>query len=382
VLGSALNGSKEIETVDVESILDEVQLALTNGIGSVLIDRLLVRFGSAAAVLSASPTELCDVPGVGLSIARSLRDPEFRNQTRLMLEFCRDTGVCVVLPSEVHFPRLLKEIPDPPNVLFVRGKIQPRDALAVAIVGTRSASQYGRTQAGRFARSLARAGLSIVSGLARGIDAAAHQGALDTEGRTIAVLSSGVSEIFPPEHEPLAGSIAATGALISEMPPGTRPKRGMFPRRNRLISGLCLATLVIEAGERSGALITARLAGEQGREVFALPGLVTSPNARGCHQLIRDGAVLVQDPLEVLEALGPLVEPVEVTPDQTLRNPAELLLNEQEITVLQAIESEPTDLNSVIATCGLPVPRVLSTLSVLEMRRLVRRSGGNMVQRV
>jgi DNA processing protein len=228
---------------------------------------------------------------------------------------------------------------------------------------------------------LAQAGLTIVSGLARGIDGAAHQSALEASGRTIAVLSSGVLDIFPPQHAQLASQIADQGALISEMPPGSKPMRGMFPRRNRLISGLCLATIVIEAAERSGALITARTAGEQGREVFAMPGLVSSPNARGCHRLIRDGATLIQDPEDVLEALGPLAGEVQISEQQTVRHPGELMLNEQETAVLQAIATEPTSIDTVIVSSGLPVPRVLSTLSVLEMRRLVRRVSGTIVQR-
>lgn len=166
------------------------------------------------------------------------------------------------------------------------------------------------------------------------------------------------------------------------MPPGTKPKKGMFPQRNRLISGLTLATIVIEAAERSGALITARLAGEQGREVMALPGLVTTPNSRGCHRLIRDGAHLIQDPEDVLEALGPLVEGVALEPERTIRHAAELQLNEQENLVLQAIGVAPTDINAVVHGSGLPVSRVLSTLSVLEMRRLVRRISGQTVQRI
>jgi DNA processing protein len=259
--------------------------------------------------------------------------------------------------------------------------LKTTDSLSVAIVGTRTASQYGRAQAARFSRGLAQAGLTIVSGLARGIDGAAHQAAVEASGRTIAVLSSGVLDIFPPQHAELANQIAEHGALISEMPPGSKPMRGMFPRRNRLISGLCLATIVIEAAERSGALITARTAGEQGRDVFAMPGLVSSPNARGCHRLIRDGAILIQDPEDVLEALGPLVDQVQVSQEQTVRHPGELTLNEQETAVLQAIATEPTSIDTVIVSSGLPVPRVLSTLSVLEMRRLVRRVSGTVVQR-
>ncbi|MCA9131561.1 MAG: DNA-processing protein DprA [Planctomycetales bacterium] len=362
--------------------VDYLQVVLTTGVGPCLLARLLQRFQTATALLAASPQELVDVEGVGVALARRLRSNEFRQAALRVVAECEQLGIRIVLPDDGEFPRLLREIPDPPSVLYVRGALQPSDALAVAIVGTRGASQYGRSQAERFARSLALAGMTIVSGLARGIDAAAHRGALEAGGRTIAVLSSGLADIYPPQHQQLAEDIAAQGALLSEMPPGTKPKKGMFPHRNRLISGLTLGTLVIEAGERSGALITARLAGEQGREVFALPGLVTSPRAAGCHQLIRDGGQLLRGPEDVLEALGPLVEGIALSPAQTVRHAGELQLNEQETCVLQAIAVEPTDINAVVVASGLPVPRVLSTLSVLEMRRLVRRLSGQLVQRV
>ncbi|MEZ6136702.1 MAG: DNA-processing protein DprA [Pirellulaceae bacterium] len=367
---------------DSQSLLDYLQVVMTTGVGPTVLARLLERFSTAGAILAASPVELSEVEGVGVTLARRLRSTQFREIAGGVIECCRANGIRILLPSDADFPDLLRQIPDPPSVLYVRGELRPTDSLALAIVGTRGASQYGRSQAERLARSLARAGLTIVSGLARGIDAAAHQGAIEAEGRTIAVLSNGVAEIYPPQNEELGKRIATSGALISEMPPGTKPKKGMFPQRNRLISGLSLGTLVVEAGERSGALITARLSGEQGREVFALPGLVTNPNSRGCHQLIRDGAHLVQDTEDILDALGPLFEGVIVSSEKTIRHAAELQLNDQESAVLQAINVEPTDINSVITNSGLPVPRVLSTLSVLEMRRLVRRTSGQMVQRV
>jgi DNA processing protein len=359
-----------------------LRVVLTTGVGPKLLERLLDRFGSASDILEASPASLSEVEGVGVALARRLRSGESQEQLDRVLEECCARDIQVLLPADSRFPRLLRELPDPPSVLFVRGTLKPADSLGIAIVGTRGASQYGRSQAERFARSLARAGLVVVSGLARGIDASAHHGALEAGGRTLAVLANGVSEVYPPQHEELGQRIMTSGALISEMPPGTKPKKGMFPQRNRIISGLTLGTIVVEAAERSGALISARLAGEQGREVFAVPGLITSPNSRGCHRLIRDGATLVQDPEDVIEALGPLVEGVEVAPEQTIRNAAELQLNDQERSVLQAIGIEPTDINRVVVESGLPVPRVLSTLSVLEMRRLVRRISGQVVQRL
>ncbi len=362
--------------------IDYLQLTLTTGVGPRTLANLLDRFGTASQVLAAAPQDLSEVDGVGVLLSRRIRSSEFRDQAMAVFRECEDKGVRILFPWEAEFPRLLQELPDPPMLLYMRGQFVRTDALCIAVVGTRGATLYGRSQAERFARSLARAGLTIVSGLARGIDAAAHHGALEAGGRTIAVLSSGVAEIYPPQHADLGARIAENGALISEMPPGAKPKKGMFPQRNRLISGLSLGTIVIEAAERSGALITARLAGEQGREVFAMPGLVTTPNSRGCHRLIKDGAHLIQDPEDVLDELGPMVESVVLSPDQTVRHAAELQLNDQENAVLQAIDVQPTDINAIVVSSGLPVPRVLSTLSVLEMRRLVRRVSGQLVQRV
>ena len=268
--------------------------------------------------------------------------------------------------------------------MFVRGEFVPSDGVAVAIVGTRHATQYGIAQADRLAAGLARCGYTIVSGLARGIDAAAHRGALKAGGRTLAILGSGVLNVYPPEHESLANEVIARGALISENPPRSPPLSGAFPQRNRIITGLSLGVIVVEASERSGALISARHAMEQGRDVFAVPGRVDSRTSRGCHRLIRDGAKLVETIDDVLEELGPLATPTPIASDETsppIRHPGELQLNEPEKAVLAAIDDEPVTIDNVISTSGLPVQNVLSTLSVLEMRRLVRRLGGNRVMR-
>jgi DNA processing protein len=276
---------------------------------------------------------------------------------------------------------MLREIYDPPGVLFVRGEIKPNDAVAIGIVGTRHATQYGLRQAERLASGLSRAGLTIVSGLARGIDAAAHRGALNAGGRTLAVLASGVMNIYPPEHDQLATEVVAQGALISEAPPRMEPLPGTFPQRNRIISGLSLGVLVVEAAERSGALITAKHAMEQGREVFAMPGNVDSRASKGCHQLLRDGAKLVETVDDVLEELGPLVEATPRDDGQVIHHPAELLLNEIEQQVLAVIPCEATQIDQIVVQTQLPVAQVLSTLSVLEMRHLVRRLSGTSVMR-
>ena len=267
-------------------------------------------------------------------------------------------------------------------MLFCRGQWQDTDQLAVAIVGTRHATHYGRRQAERIAGGLARAGMTIVSGLARGIDAVAHRAALEAGGRTVAVLGSGLLNVYPPEHVQLAGEIAQQGVLISELPPEMAPMSGTFPQRNRLISGLSLGVIVVEAAARSGALISASHAAEQGREVFAVPGPIDSRTSRGCHQLIRDGARLVESIDDVLEELGPLVEAMPRPDGGQVRHPAEVQLNDQERRVLDAIDTQPTEIDTVVAESNLGVSRVLSTISVLEIRRLIRRLSGNMVVRV
>jgi DNA processing protein len=306
----------------------------------------------------------------------------FETDVATQLALCRDHGIRIVSDRNPGYPRMLREICDPPGILFVKGTLLPQDALAIAIVGSRHATHYGLAQAERLAGSLARAGLTIVSGLARGIDAAAHRGALAAGGRTLAVLGSGILNLYPPEHAELAIEVMANGALCSEAPPQSPPLSGAFPQRNRIISGLSLGVIIVEAGLQSGALITARHAMEQNREVFAVPGRVDNRMAHGCHRLIRDGAKLVETADDVLEELGPLVAPASSASGQTVHHPAELLLNDCERQVLSAIGSELVTVDEVIRATGLPVPQVLATLSVLEMRRLVRRPGGNSVQRL
>jgi DNA processing protein len=322
------------------------------------------------------------VPGIGAKLCRAIVDARNAPDASSLIEECKERRVDLLLPSQERYPRLLKEIPDPPGILFVRGEILPRDGLAVAIVGTRHATHYGLAQAERLGGALARAGFTVVSGLARGVDAAAHRGALEAGGRTIAVLGSGVLNIYPPEHVELAEKVIARGALVSESPPHREPFSGVFPQRNRIISGLSHGVIVVEAPRSSGALSTASHAREQGREVFAVPGRVDSRVSQGCHRLIRDGAKLVESIDDVLEELGPLVEALPTASGQTIHHPAELNLNELEQQVLAAIQSEPTSIDQVIAACRLPPSQVLATLTVLEMRRLIRRPSGNSVMRL
>jgi DNA processing protein len=362
----------------------ELLLALTPGIGPRHRKALIAHFGSAQAVLAAAAHDLRSVTGIGQKLSRSIVQARGEIDVNAQLAECRDNGVELLIESEPEYPPVLRTIPDPPGILFVRGRLAPSDGLALAIVGTRHATQYGIAQGERLAAGLARAGYTIVSGLARGIDAAAHRGALKAGGRTLAVLGSGVLNVYPPEHTSLADEVIAHGALISENPPRAPPLSGAFPQRNRIITGLSLGVIVVEASDRSGALISARHATEQGREVFAVPGRIDSRMSRGCHRLIRDGAKLVESVDDVLEELGPLATPTvpaQAEDTAAVRHPAELQLNEPEKIVLAAIGDEPLTIDDVAVTSGLPVHNVLATLSVLEMRRLIRRIGGNRVMR-
>jgi DNA processing protein len=363
-----------------EETVAELRLTFAKGIGPILRRALVERFGSAAQIFAAGPSDWRDVPGVGAKLVQSL---SLVAQQDIASEwsYCQTHGIEVLTQSHPLYPAALREIPDPPGVLFMHGSLMPSDALAIAIVGSRHATHYGLTQAERLAGSLARAGLTIISGLARGIDAAAHRGALQAGGRTIAVLGSGVANIYPPEHVELAGEVVARGALLSESPPRFPPISGAFPQRNRIVTGMSLGVIVVEAAKSSGALISARHAMEQGRDVFAVPGRVDSRASQGCHQLIRDGAKLVESADDVLEELGPLLKPTATPDGRDIRHPAELQLNDIERQILDAIQTQATSIDSVIAATSLPAQQVLSTISVLEMRRLIRRVSGMAVLR-
>ena len=370
--------------VDARSVELEaaMRLHLVPGIGPVTHGELVRVFGSPEGVLNASPADIRNVPGVGPKLVLQLSLAKESTGVQSQLELCRQNDIQIITRSDSNYPKPLAEIYDPPNLLFCRGKLLDIDQVAIAIVGTRHASNYGRAIATRLATGLAMAGFTIVSGLARGIDAAAHRAALAAGGRTVAVLGGGLLKMYPPEHAQLAKEIEKSGAVLSESLPMQPPKSGSFPRRNRIVTGLCLGVIVVEAGERSGALISARMAMEQGREVFAVPGRVDSRMSRGCHRLISDGAKLVESIDDVLEELGPLANPARIDPETSIRHPAEMKLSDQETNVLRAIGTEKTEFDAVVVVTGLPPARVLATISVLEVRRLVRRVTGTSFVRV
>ncbi|WP_446831238.1 DNA-processing protein DprA [Candidatus Foliamicus sp.] len=267
---------------------------------------LLKRYGDAATLIKAPPPEL-RAAGLGGRALQALVRPDAAVMRR-SLEWLEGDGAHLIPINDPCYPALLREIHDPPTVLFVLGQLHSLKQARIAIVGSRSATPLGRATAADFARALGRSGLCIVSGLAEGIDAAAHQAALDSGACTLGVCAGGLDRIYPRHHQELARRIAQQGALLSENPPGTDLKQWMFPHRNRIISGMSTGVVVVEAASRSGANITARAAADQGREVFAVPGSIYSPTSRGCHALIRNGAKLVEKPEDVLEELPPLLQ--------------------------------------------------------------------------
>lgn len=377
-------------------------LTLTPGLGPTLIARATRQLGGPQAVLEASADQLAAIPGIGPRRAQRIRraiddlaDGAALAAEREAVERC---GAAVIAIDDPGYPKLLRHIDDPPPLLYVRGRLAPEDAIALAVVGARRCTHYGREQADRLAGLAARAGLTIVSGGAYGIDAAAHRGAMRSGGRTIAVLGSGLADPYPPEHIELFDRIVADdrGAVVSELPMTAPPRRENFPSRNRIISGLALGVLVIEASLRSGALITARLAAEEHhREVLALPGRVDSPASAGCHRMLREGwAALVTGLDDILNSLGDtgqLLAAANTTIDNINENSSVItapsdgddtvftrnLTDSQRLIVARLAElPDPRDIDMLAAATGLAVPALRADLTLLEIRGLVRRRGG------
>ena len=340
------------------------------------IDAALSRLRRQAATLDEGAAAWLDAPDE----ARLAAD----------LAWLAEPGHRLLRCTEADFPPLLETIPQPPAALFVAGDAGLLLHPQVAIVGARGASPAGLEHARRFARVLAQAGFTVTSGMADGIDGAAHEAALDVGAATIAVVGTGPDRVYPRKHHALAQRIAAQGALASEFPPGTAARADHFPRRNRLISGLALGTVVVEAGLQSGSLITARLAGEQGREVFALPGSIANPLARGCHRLIRDGARLVEEPAEVVEALAPAARALGVELAERLARPDALAParaggwrdDPDYRRLLKALGHDPASLDELVQRSGLAAAALSSMLLMLELEGRVAGLPGNRYQRL
>jgi len=330
---------------------------------------LLAHFGSLEAAWAADETQLRRVLGNRQRMLGNLLRSRRAIDVPSVMEKLERDGVLVVTLADGGYPRLLREIAAPPPVLFYKGQFLETDSLAVAIVGTRRATAYGRETATEIAAGLAMAGVTVVSGMATGIDGFAHRAALEAGGRTIAVLGSGIYDIYPREHLALSRRIGEQGALISDNLPDAKPDRWNFPARNRIISGLSLGVVVVEAPEKSGALITVDFAADQGRDVFAVPGMATAIASEGCNRILRDGARLVRSASDVLEDLRirSTAEPVEV------QQP--LLLDEHERRVLNVLTGEPQHIDDIVESCDMPLPQASAILLVLELRRLVRNGG-------
>lgn len=351
-------------------------LVLAPGLGQRSFSQLLAHFGSPLGWVVGSDRELARA---GLSSAQisALRQPDAAAMA-LCRQWLGEQDHHLITLDDAYYPPLLKQIPDPPPALFVAGQPECLVRPQLAIVGSRNASSGGLTHAREFSAALATVGLVITSGLAAGVDGAAHEACLDAGGSTVAVTGTGLDRVYPARHRALAHRIVKQGALVSQFPPGTGPRPGHFPVRNRLISGMSLGTLVVEAGLNSGSLITARLATEQGREVFAIPGSVHNPLARGCHRLIRDGAKLVETAAEIAGELRPLagqlahelsglLATTEAKPLDSASGAPHIGLDPDYQRVLEAMGFDPTPVDEIIRRSQLTTAAVSSMLLMLEL---------------
>ncbi len=374
-----------------------LELALVPGLGPKLTAALLQHFGSASAALQATAAQLEAVPKIGSLLANQFAKSFRTVDASIEIASLEKHAVLLALLGQEPYPSRLATIDDAPQLLYYRGTFAETDGQSVGIVGSRQCTAYGRRMAERIAGGLARAGWTVISGLARGIDGYAHQAALDAGGRTIAVVAGGLSRIYPPEHAALADAVAGRGAILTETPMTVAPQPGMFPARNRIISALSRGIVVIEANARSGALITASHAGEQGREVFALPGNVDSGPSAGCLELIRKGARLVRDADDIIEDLRGIAPP-DLPPKSRVVSPPERMLFAPSLPTPEIIREKPTGLDDnqmriwealtepkhadVLAReLVLPSGDLTRMLMMLEMKKAIRRLPGNNYER-
>jgi DNA processing protein len=339
------------------------------GIGAVRFKALLDYFGDAAIAWQA-PYDGLKAAGLPAKVIEHFLQVRKGLNPEVTLEKILRQDIQVLTWNDDKYPNRLKQIDQPPPVIYVKGDLLPQDDWAAAIVGTRRVTSYGRQVAGELGTFLAQHGVTVVSGLARGVDSLAHSAAVAAGGRTLAVLGSGVDQIYPPENRTLAENITHQGAVISDYPPGTPPESANFPPRNRIISGLSQATVVIEAGEESGALITATFAADQGRDVYALPGNIYAPQSKGTNRLIQQGARPLLDYDEILEGLNMSRAPQQ----QALR--LAIPANEVEADLLAALGAEPVHIDEIGQQSGLPISKVSATLAMMELKGMVRHVGG------
>ena len=380
---------KQLNSPDIEEWL---KLIRADGVGPTTFCKLTKHFGSVDRALGASVSELSKIDGIGFKTAEQIALTRDKFDVTRELELAEKLGVWIVNIEDKRYPPILKQIYDPPPVLYIKGSLTRQDNLAISIVGTRRCSLYGQEQASRLAHFLGSAGFTIVSGMARGIDTAAHQGALAAKGRTIAVQGCGLANIFPPENKKLFELIAESGGCISELPLRYEPLSENFPPRNRIIAGLSLGTIVIEAPLNSGALITARVALDSNREVMAVPGKIDSPLSKGAHRLIKQGAKLVESVEDIMEALGYIGEQLQGHVSAAAREASErietplfdasqLNLSDNERTIYDFLDREPLHVDQIIAETNLPAGSINAGLISLRLKGLIRQLPGNLFLR-
>ncbi len=361
-----------------------LELRAVKGLGPITYARLINRFGSPDAVRRANLSELVEAGELSPSFAQALKQPlsdKNAKQIQRELDAVESGQFSILTLADPQYPAQLKTIADPPSVLYYTGQLLGCNQQALAIVGARKGSHAGRAFTRQLSGDLAALGFTIVSGLARGIDADAHEGALASAGRTVAVLGCGIDRTYPPEHQKLRQRIEQQGAVLSEFPMGTSPQSFHFPQRNRVISGLSLGVIVTEATLKSGSLITARMALEQNREVFAVPGNVTHPLSQGPHHLIQQGAKLVEKPWDIVEEILPMLEPsfrehLETQQEVVEGQPSAIALGPEEQHVFNRIPLEPVSLDELIAQGSYSSSEVMSLLLSLEMKGLIKQVPG------
>ena len=356
-----------------------VALNLIEHVGPIRLRQLLEHFGEAPEILRASRQQLLQVRNIGEETAEAIASWEKTIDLNGELKRIGEFGCRIVTQADAEYPELLRQIYDPPILLYVKGQLLPKDKNAVAMVGSRMTTHYGMEAARRLAYQLAYVGVTVVSGAARGIDSAAHQGALSGKGRTIAVLGTGINLVFPSENRELYERIASNGALITQFPFNRKPDKQSFPIRNRIVAGMTLGTVVVEANLTSGALITANFAVEYGRQVFAVPGRIDSPRSKGCHELIKKGAKLCESAEDILSEFEYLFPASNRPPSagETGVLPA-IELSENEQKVYDALDHEESSIDEVIRGSGLPSSAVSVALLSLEMKRVVRQLPGKL----
>jgi len=373
-------------SVDIEKWL---KLIRADNVGPTTFARLIKHFGSVDSALGASVSELTKIDGIGFKTAEQIAKTCNKFDTKVELELAGKLGVWIINLDDERYPPVLKRIYDPPPVLYIKGSLTKADNLGIVIVGSRRCSLYGQEQASRLAHFLSSAGFTIYSGMARGIDTAAHQGALSADGRTIAVQACGLTNIFPPENKKLFELIAESGACISELPLRYEPLSENFPPRNRIIAGLALGTIVVEAALYSGALITARAALENNREVMAVPGKIDSPLSKGAHQLIKQGAKLIESVEDVMEALGYIGEQLQAHVSASAAKASEkteaplfdigrLNLSEDEKTIYNYLAKEPLHIDQIIAATNLTAGSINAGLISLRLKGLIKQLPGSL----